>query len=140
MVKGEGESDTIPAPQQLSAEHTQYYKLLFTIIGGSSNDLFKLMCEDVATSPGITSLVGPIVGGVVRGAQRARQKPHVLRRILLVIRALLVNPHLHLGPQNYMRDIINVLVYCIIIKRKNASDTQMIRSLASNVLLQVVSR
>lgn len=64
------------------------------------------MCEDVAASPGITSLVGPIVGGVVRGAQRARQKPHILRRILLVIRALLVNPHLHLGPQNYVSTFI----------------------------------
>lgn len=42
IVKGEGESDTVPAPQQLSAEHTQYYKMLFTIIGGPSNDLFKV--------------------------------------------------------------------------------------------------
>lgn len=39
-----------------------------------------------------------------------------------------------------MRDIINVLVYCIIIERKNAQDTQMIRSLASNVLLQVSAK
>lgn len=36
-----------------------------------------------------------------------------------------------------MRDIINVLVYCIIIERKAPQDTQMIRSLACNVLLQV---
>ncbi|XP_071515607.1 TAF6-like RNA polymerase II p300/CBP-associated factor-associated factor 65 kDa subunit 6L isoform X1 [Panulirus ornatus] len=140
LVKGEGGGDTVPAPLPLSPDHQQYYQMLFTIIAGPSNDLFKIMCEDVSTSPGIISIVGPIVGGIVRGAQRARQKPCILRRILLVIRALLVNPHLHLGPQNYMRDIINILVYCIIIERKSAQDTHMIRSLACNVLLQVVSR
>ncbi|KAG7156937.1 TAF6-like RNA polymerase II p300/CBP-associated factor-associated factor 65 kDa subunit 6L [Homarus americanus] len=140
MVKGEGGGESVPAPLPLSPEHHQYYQMLFTVIAGPSNDLFKIMCEDVSTSPGINSVVGPIVGGIVRGAQRARQKPCILRRILLIIRALLLNPHLYLGPQNYMRDIINVLVYCIIIERKTPQDTQTIRSLACNVLIQVVSR
>ncbi|KAK8750405.1 hypothetical protein OTU49_014814, partial [Cherax quadricarinatus] len=140
LVKGEGGGEYLPALLPLSPEHLQYYQMLFTVITGPSNDLFKIMCEDVSTSPGISALVSPIVGGLVRGAQRARQKPCILRRILLLIRALLLNPHLHLGPQNYMRDLVNVLVYCIIIERKSPQDTQMIRSLACNVLIQVVSR
>lgn len=138
MVKGEGGEDRVPAPLPLSPEHTQYYQTLFSVIGGSSNTLFKNMCSDVATSPGLGCLVGPIVGGVVRGAERARQKPIILRRILLIVRSLLQNPHLHLGPQNYMRELVNVLVYCIVTERKLPQDTQMIRSLASNILLQVV--
>ncbi|CAL4061022.1 unnamed protein product, partial [Meganyctiphanes norvegica] len=138
MVKGENGEDRVPAPLPLSPEHTQYYQTLFSVIGGSSNTLFKTMCEDVSTSPGLGSLVGPIVGGVVRGAERARQKPIILRRILLIVRSLLKNPHLHLGPQNYMRELVNVLVYCIVTERKSTQDTQMIRSLASNILLQVV--
>lgn len=47
---------------------------------------------------------------------------------------------LHIWVESFpwqMRDIINVLVYCIIIERKSPQDTQMIRSLACNVLLQV---
>uniref|UniRef100_A0A0P4W069 TATA box binding protein associated factor (TAF) histone-like fold domain-containing protein n=1 Tax=Scylla olivacea TaxID=85551 RepID=A0A0P4W069_SCYOL len=140
IVKGEGGGDPIPAPLPLAADHLQYYKTLFTVITGPSNDLFKMMCEDVASNPGVNGIVGYIVGGVMRGAHRARQKPCILRRLLLIVQALLLNPNLHLGPQNYMRDIINVLVYCIIIERKSPQDTQMIRSLACNVLLQVVSR
>ena len=36
------------------------------------------------------------------------------------------------------RDIVEgVLVYCILTERKNPNDTQMIRSLASNILLKV---
>ncbi|XP_068220491.1 TAF6-like RNA polymerase II p300/CBP-associated factor-associated factor 65 kDa subunit 6L isoform X1 [Palaemon carinicauda] len=140
LVKAENSGEILPSPQTLPPAFVQYYQTLFTVIAGPSNDLFKMMCEDVSTSPGIRSFVGHIIGGVVRGANRARQKPFILRRLLLITRALLVNPHIHLGPQNYMRDIINVLVYCLIIERKLPQDTQMLRSLACNVLLQVVSR
>lgn len=140
IVKGEGSGDSIPAPLSLSSDHQQYYQTLFTVIAGPSNDLFKMMCEDVASNPGVNGMVGYIVGGVMRGAHKARQKPCILRRLLLIVQALLLNSNIHLGPQNYMRDIINVLVYCIIIERKSPQDTQMIRSLACNVLLQVVSR
>lgn len=61
-----------------------------------------MMCEDVASNPGVNGMVGYIVGGVMRGAQRARQKPCILRRLLLIVQALLLNPNLHLGPQNYV--------------------------------------
>lgn len=67
----------------------------------------QMMCEDVSKSPGMNALIGPIVGGIMRGTQRAKHKPCILRRILLIIRALLLNPHLHFvhlyyGPQNYV--------------------------------------
>lgn len=140
FIKAENSGEIIPSPLPLPLEFTQYYQMLFTVIAGHSNDLFKMMCEDVSTSPGIRSFVGHIIGGIIRGAQRAKQKPFILRRLLLVMRALLVNPHIHLGPQNYMRDINNMLVYFLIIERKLPQDTQMLRSLACNVLLQVVSR
>ncbi|KAK7083250.1 hypothetical protein SK128_018708 [Halocaridina rubra] len=140
LIKAENSGDIVPSPLPLPPEFTQYYQTLFRVIAGPSNDLFKMMCEDVATSPGIRSFVGHIVGGVVRGAERSRQKPFILRRLLLITRGLLINPHIYLGPQNYMRDLITVLVYCLIIERKLPHDTQMLRSLACNVLLQVVSR
>ncbi|KAK4310028.1 hypothetical protein Pmani_018383 [Petrolisthes manimaculis] len=145
LVKSEQGGEMVPAPLPLSPEHQQYYQRLFSVIVGPSNDLFKMMCEDVSKSPGMNSLVGPIVGGIMRGTQRAKHKSCILRRILLIIRALLLNPHLHFvhlyyGPQNYMRDIVNVLVFCTITERKTPKETQMIRGLACNVLLQVVSR
>lgn len=42
IVKGEGGADPIPAPLPLAADHLQYYKTLFTVITGPSNDLFKV--------------------------------------------------------------------------------------------------
>lgn len=60
------------------------------------------MYEDVASNPGVNGMVGYIVGGVMRGAQRARQKPCILHRLLLIVQALLLNTNLHLGPQNYV--------------------------------------
>lgn len=76
----------------------------------------QMMCEDVSKSPGMNALVGPVVGGIMRGTQRAKHKPCILRRILLIIRALLLNPHLHFvhlyyGPQNYVGYVIVPVYY-----------------------------
>ena len=62
------------------------------------------MYDDLCSSARIGPLVGPLVGGLIRGVQRARQKPHILRKLLLTTQALLQNPHVHLGPQNYVSD------------------------------------
>ncbi|XP_076065989.1 TAF6-like RNA polymerase II p300/CBP-associated factor-associated factor 65 kDa subunit 6L isoform X2 [Oratosquilla oratoria] len=140
MIKGEGGCESVPSPLALAPELHQYYQTLMKVIVGPSNDLFKVMQDDLACNPSLGPLVGALVGGIQRGVQRARQKPFILRRLLLVIRALLRNPNIHLGPQKYIHDMMNALIYCIVTERKSASDTQMIRSLASCILLQVVAR
>ena len=60
------------------------------------------MCKDVGTSANIGPLVGPIIRSVLKGAQKARQKPLILRRLLLIVQALLFNPNIHLGPYDYV--------------------------------------
>lgn len=43
LVKGEGGGECLPALLPLSSEHLQYYQMLFTVIAGPSNDLFKVI-------------------------------------------------------------------------------------------------
>ena len=64
--------------------------------------VFQTMCEDIGKSANIGPLVGPILRSVLKGAHKARQKPLILRRLLLIIRALLFNPNIHVGPHNYV--------------------------------------
>ncbi|KAB7495629.1 TAF6-like RNA polymerase II factor subunit 6L [Armadillidium nasatum] len=121
----------------LSPHLIQYYRKLFYITTNPSVKLFATMCEDLESSPNIGLLTGPIIRSVLKGAQKANQKPLILRRLLLIIKSLLLNPHNHIGPHNYIQDIVNVLIFSVVTERKNPQDTNSIRTLASNILLKL---
>ncbi|XP_018014233.1 TAF6-like RNA polymerase II p300/CBP-associated factor-associated factor 65 kDa subunit 6L [Hyalella azteca] len=139
-IKGEAGNEGSLSPLQLSAQLTKYYSTLISAIFGHSDTIFQMLLRDLETNSRMSPLVGAIISGCLRGAQLARQNPCILRRVLLVVRALLSNAHLHVGHAKYVRDIISLIVFCVVTERKHSYDTHPIRSLATNTMLKVLAQ
>lgn len=137
-VKGEGGGDGSLTPLPLPQHLTKYYTDLISAIFGHSNTVFQHLESDLRINPSVGPLVGAVVNGCVRGAQVARQNPCILRRVLLTVRAMLANPHMHVGHAKYVRDIMSLIVFCVVTERKQSHDTHPIRSLATNTMLKVL--
>uniref|UniRef100_A0A6A7FZT7 TAF6-like RNA polymerase II p300/CBP-associated factor-associated factor 65 kDa subunit 6L n=1 Tax=Hirondellea gigas TaxID=1518452 RepID=A0A6A7FZT7_9CRUS len=137
-VKGEGGGEGSLTPLPLSPQLVKYYTTLVSAIFGHSNTIFQKLECDLQSNPSVGPLVGAVVSGCLRGAQLARQNPCILRRVLLVVRAMLSNTHMHVGHAKYVRDIMSLLVFCVVAERKQSFDTHPIRSLATNTMLKVL--
>ncbi|KAF2356585.1 TATA box binding protein associated factor (TAF) [Trinorchestia longiramus] len=139
-IKGEAGTEGSLSPLPLSPQLTKYYSILMSAIFGHSDTIFKTLVQDLQSNSRTSPLVGAVIMGCVRGAQLARQNPCILRRVLLVVKALLSNMHLHVGHATYVRDIISLIVFCVVTERKHSYDTHPIRSLATNTMLGVLTQ
>lgn len=73
-----------------------------------------MMLRDLESNSRLSPLVGSAITGCLRGAQLARQNPCILRRVLLVVRSLLSNVHLHVGHAKYVSLHFKVLLGLIL--------------------------
>ena len=92
-----------PQPTDLSQPLLQYYSALTgAVLSDSNHEVRKTMFEDVRTN----SKIGPIIPFVLlfldQGMQRHCDNPVLANRLLTLLEAIFINPHLNLSPKPYV--------------------------------------
>ena len=92
-----------PQPTDLSQPLLQYYSALTgAVLSDSNHEVRKTMFDDVRTN----SKIGPIIPFVLlfldQGMQRHCDNPVLVKRLLTLLEAIFINPHLNLSPKPYV--------------------------------------
>ena len=95
-----------PLPSDLSQPLLHYYTALVGVILSDSNhDIRKTMLEDVQSNSKIGPIIPFLVTFIGNGMQRHNDNPILIARLLTLLEAIFINPHLNLSPKPYVKII-----------------------------------
>ena len=95
-----------PQPSDLSQPLLHYYTALVGVILSDSNhDIRKTMLEDVQSNSKIGPIIPFLVTFIGNGMQRHNDNPILIARLLTLLEAIFINPHLNLSPKPYVNCI-----------------------------------
>ena len=100
-----------PLPSDLSQPLLHYYTALVGVILSDSNhDIRKTMLEDVQSNSKIGPIIPFLVTFIGNGMQRHNDNPILIARLLTLLEAIFINPHLNLSPKPYVNCIYYIYI------------------------------
>ena len=84
-------------------------------------EIRKALIEDVKTNSKIGPLLPLLVTFVGNGIQRHSENQTLVKRLLVLIEALFINPYLNMSPKPYLSHLVTALLSILITDRSNRS-------------------
>ena len=112
-IEGHAVDGNESKPNDFSQNHLsqpllQYYTALVNVILSEGNhEIRKTLLEDVRSNSKIGPLVPLLVSFIGTGMQRNQDNQVLVMRLLTLIEALFVNPHLNLSPKPYVSNFFH---------------------------------
>jgi len=113
-----------PKKANITPALANYYTEVTKIILGDSDQLFRMIIDDIRTNSKIGPLLPFLVCFIRTGMQRYCEKKTLIFRLLSLLQAVFSNTSLNLSPKPYLSHLVTALLSSLIVDRNGRNDQQ----------------